>query len=42
MPRSNARRAILRPFANTSTSPKLCQSPSETAGSFTPLAPQRL
>ena len=42
MPRSNARRTIARPFSKSSTSPKLCHRPSETAGSNKPLCPQRL
>src|SRR2546423_13574927 len=42
MPRSNAWRMMALPFSNTSTEPKLCQRPSETAGSCKPLLPQRL
>src|ERR1039458_896062 len=41
MPRSNARSTIARDSAYGSPPPKLCQRPSETAGSFTPLRPQR-
>ena len=41
-PRSNARRTIARPVSKSSTSPKLCHRPSETAGNSKPLRPQRL
>jgi hypothetical protein len=42
MPRSNALRTIARPVLKSSTSPKLCHRPSDTAGSSKPLRPQRL
>ena len=40
-PRSNARRTIARLRSSGPSSPKFCQSPSEIAGSLSPLRPQR-
>jgi hypothetical protein len=42
MPRSKAVRQISRAVAADLSSPKLCQSPSEIAGSISPLRPHRL
>ena len=42
MPWSNAVRVSWRMVSNGVWSPKLCQQPSEMAGSFSPLLPQRL
>ena len=41
IPRSKARRTIARPVSYGRSWPKLCQSPSETAGSCSPLRPLR-